>query len=86
MAADIDGFLAVLLWHEYRRTKDPRFLETLLTYNVSDAVGLEALMANSFNLNVRHTPFSDRTVDVPTPPPSMFRVDPGAVARVTRRW
>jgi uncharacterized protein YprB with RNaseH-like and TPR domain len=81
----IDGFLAVLLWHEFRRTRDPRFLETLLAYNVEDAVNLEALMVWGFNLNVRHTPFTDLALDVPVPPPSPFLVDPGAVARVARR-
>jgi hypothetical protein len=85
VAADIDGFLAVLLWHENRRTKDPRFLKTLLAYNVSDAVNLEALMVCGFNLNVQHTPFTDLALDVPTPPPSMFRVDAAAVAKGGRR-
>jgi uncharacterized protein YprB with RNaseH-like and TPR domain len=85
LAVEIDGFLAVLLWHEYRRTKDRRFLETLLAYNVADAVNLEALMVHGFNLNVQHTPFMDLVLDEPLAPPSPFRVDTAAVARVTRR-
>jgi hypothetical protein len=36
-------------------------------------------------LNVQHTPFTDLALDVPTPPPSTFGVDPAAVARVGRR-
>ncbi len=85
MAAEIDGFLAVLLWHEYRKTQDRRFLETLLAYNVADAVNLEALMVHGFNLNVRHTPFAELVLDVPVAPASPFAVDAAAVAKVARR-
>jgi uncharacterized protein YprB with RNaseH-like and TPR domain len=84
-AADIDGFMAVFLWHEYRRTRDRRFLETLLAYNVADAVNLEALMVWGFNLNVQYMPFTELALDVPTPPPSLFRVDSAALAKVARR-
>lgn len=35
---DIDGFLAVLLWDEYQRTRDQKVLETLLAYNVQDTI------------------------------------------------
>lgn len=84
-SADIDGFMAVLLWQEYRRTRDQRFLETLLAYNVEDAVNLETLMVLGFNLNVKHTPFTELSLSVPTPPLSPFRVDPIAMAKVGRR-
>lgn len=84
-SADIDGFLAVLLWHEYRRTKDQRFLETLLAYNAEDAVNLESLMVQAFNLNLTGTPFTDLALLVPSPPPLPFRVDSEAVAEVARR-
>jgi len=83
--AEIDGFLAVVLWHEYRRTKDRRFLETLLAYNVEDAVNLEALMVRAFNLNVNHTPFTDLILSVPTAPSSPFRVHREALAKVVRQ-
>lgn len=84
-SGDIDGFVAVLLWHEYRRTQDQRFLETLLAYNIEDAVNLEALMVEAFNRNLTDTPFTDLALAMPTPPPSPFRVDPGAVAKAARR-
>ncbi len=83
-SAAMDGFLAVLLWHEYRGTRDSRFLESLLAYNTEDAVNLEALMVWGFNLNVQYTPFTELALDVPMPPPSPFRVDPAAVAKVAR--
>ena len=86
-SAEIDGFMAIRLWHEYRRTNDRRFLETLLAYNVNDAVNLEAMMVTAFNLNVKHTPFTDLCLPAPVPRRSPFRADPAAVARVVRdRW
>jgi uncharacterized protein YprB with RNaseH-like and TPR domain len=84
-SADIDGFMAVLLWHQYRRTKDRRFLETLLAYNVEDAVSLEALMVMAFNRNLTGTPFSDLALEVPHAPPLPFRADREAVAKVVRQ-
>lgn len=86
-SADIDGFLAVLLWHEYRRTKDRKFLETLLAYNAEDTVNLEALMVWAFNRNLTGTPFTGLALPVPTPPPSPFRAHRDAVAKVVgRMW
>jgi uncharacterized protein YprB with RNaseH-like and TPR domain len=84
-SADIDGFLAVLLWREYRRTQDRRFLETLLAYNVEDAVNLEVLMVMAFNKNLTGTPFTELGLPLPTLAASPFRVDREAVAQVARR-
>jgi len=53
----LDGFAAVLLWDEYRRNNDEKALETLLAYNVLDAVNLEALMVKAYNLKLQGTPF-----------------------------
>ncbi|MEW5908894.1 MAG: ribonuclease H-like domain-containing protein [Thermodesulfobacteriota bacterium] len=55
----VDGFFAVLLWKEYRTTRNPRILETLLAYNISDVLSLEELMIESYNLKLLDTPFSD---------------------------
>src|SRR5947199_8147 len=46
---DVDGYLAVLLWDEYRRRKNERALETLLAYNAHDTVNLAALMVHAYN-------------------------------------
>jgi len=54
---DIDGFLAVLLWDEYRKSGDRKVLDTLLAYNVQDTVTLENLMVAAYNLKLRETPF-----------------------------
>lgn len=47
----VDGFFAVRLWHEYKRTKNERALETLLAYNCADVVNLEILMIHVVNQN-----------------------------------
>ena len=55
--SDIDGFFAVLLWEEYRRSGDQNALDTLLAYNVQDTVTLENMMVTAYNMKLRQTPF-----------------------------
>ncbi len=64
----VDGSVAVLLWHEFRRRRDPRALETLLAYNVQDALNLEPLMVEAYNRKVDGTPFA---TSHRLPPPTM---------------
>jgi uncharacterized protein YprB with RNaseH-like and TPR domain len=64
---DIDGLFAVVLWKAYLRNRDEQALETLLAYNLQDAINLESLMVTAFNLKVRQTPF-DRRFRLPMPP------------------
>ena len=52
-----DGYLAVLLWHEYVRTRDERALETLLAYNIQDVVNLEPLLVHVYNEKLKKAPF-----------------------------
>lgn len=54
---DLDGFAAVLLWHEYRGRSDEKALETLLAYNVQDTINLEVLMHEAFYRKIKETPF-----------------------------
>ena len=49
---EVDGFVAVLLWHDFQRRKDQRSLDTLLAYNVQDTVNLEALMVHAHNAHL----------------------------------
>jgi uncharacterized protein YprB with RNaseH-like and TPR domain len=58
--ADVDGYLAVLLWHDYQRSGDPRVLETLLAYNVADVLNLAAIAPMVFNAKLAQTPFAHR--------------------------
>ena len=64
---DIDGLFAVVLWKAYLRNRDEQALETLLAYNLQDAINLESLMVTAFNRNVRQTPF-DRRCRLAVPP------------------
>jgi uncharacterized protein len=85
---EIDGFVAVLLWHEYLRTGRPPTLESLLAYNVQDAVNLETLMVHAYNRKLAllaDVPFADAyRLPLPEAPVNPFRVDPVAVQRVLR--
>jgi uncharacterized protein YprB with RNaseH-like and TPR domain len=87
---DVDGYVAVLLWHQHRRSGDPRALETLLAYNVQDTVNLETLLALACNRRLAalaDVPFAaGYRVHVPEPPPNPFRADAETVARVLRDY
>lgn len=79
----LDGFFAVLLWKAFLREGDPRFLETLLAYNVQDVLSLEYLMVKAYNLKLAATPFAQE-LSLPTPPQhvSPFRADPEIMEHV----
>lgn len=62
----VDGYFAVHLWNDYKQTKDPKTLETLLAYNVEDVVNLEILMVAAYNQNLAATPFFE-TQRLPSP-------------------
>ena len=84
--ADIDGFFAVVLWHEYQRTDDRRVLETLLAYNVQDVLNLEPLMAFAFNRKLEATPFTrELHLPEPTTHTNPFRVHREVVDRLKRQ-
>ncbi len=63
---DVDGIFAIVLWKAYLRNRDEQALETLLAYNLQDAINLESLMVSAYNLKVRQTPFDGR-FRLPTP-------------------
>ena len=79
---DIDGLFAVVLWKAYLRNRDEQALETLLAYNLQDAINLESLMVTAFNLNVRQTPFDRRCrLAVPPTPPNPIPAHRRTIAR-----
>lgn len=81
--ADVDGFFAVLLWNEFKRTKDQRALETLLAYNATDVVNLEALLVKAYNLKLRETPFyQSHQIAAPVLPPIPFKADHETIQRL----
>ena len=54
----VDGYLAVLLWNEYRNRGNMKALESLIAYNMADAVNLERLMVFAYNKKIAETPFA----------------------------
>jgi uncharacterized protein YprB with RNaseH-like and TPR domain len=85
--SEIDGFFAVLLWEEFRRSKNQKALETLLAYNIQDAVNLEALMTIAFNKKLRETPFEKAyRLSIPSSPPIPFQADEKTISTIKRRF
>jgi uncharacterized protein YprB with RNaseH-like and TPR domain len=79
----VDGYMAVLLWHEYRSSLDPRVLETLLAYNTLDAVNLQTLMIHAYNEKVSATPFhGEHSLPSRRPPEMTLHADRELVARL----
>jgi uncharacterized protein YprB with RNaseH-like and TPR domain len=85
---DVDGYVAVLLWHDFQRRDNPRALESLLAYNVQDAVNLETLMVHAYNRKLDAlggAPFAaERRLAVPPAPPNPHHPDPDTVRRLLR--
>lgn len=84
--AGIDGFFAVLLWHDYEKNKNHEALETLLAYNVADVLNLEHLMVLAYNLKLRETPFGGCRLPVPSLPENPFSADRETVAKIKRNY
>jgi len=55
--SDIDGYEAVLLWYDYKRTGNRKSLETLIVYNSADARNLETLLIMAYDMKLKNTPF-----------------------------
>ncbi len=70
----VDGFLAVLLWHEHLRAT-PRALQSLLCYNVHDAVNLRWLLQRAYNLAVAELPIAIEPMDIELSPAIDFQAD-----------
>ncbi|MCX5661406.1 MAG: ribonuclease H-like domain-containing protein [Planctomycetota bacterium] len=81
---DVDGYFAVLLWHEYRRRGDAKALDTLLAYNIQDVLNLETLMVTAYNAKLQETPFRDRVLPQPQPARNPFHADRATVQRLKR--
>jgi uncharacterized protein len=81
--AEVDGFFAVLLWHEFKRRNDTRALETLLAYNATDVVNLEALLVKAYNLKLLDTPFREsHQIAAPALPQIPFKADSDTIQRL----
>ena len=80
---DIDGFFAVLLWHDYKRNRNEKALETLLTYNIEDVLNLETLIVMAYNLKIEDTPFFEtHKIALPATPEIPFKADIETVEKI----
>ena len=79
----VDGFMAVLLWQEYKRHRNIKALETLLAYNIADVLGLETLLVKAYNLMLEDTPFErTRRLTVPRQPENPLEADVATIERL----
>ncbi len=80
----VDGYTAVLLWRDFRRNGNEKALETLLAYNILDAVNLEPLAVIAYNLMIERTPFSQsHRISMPESPEALpYKPDARTVERI----
>ena len=52
----VDGYAAVIMWEQYKKTKDRRYLETLLAYNVADTINMEPLLVQACHIRKKALP------------------------------
>ncbi|MGC8658507.1 MAG: ribonuclease H-like domain-containing protein [Desulfomonilaceae bacterium] len=84
---DVNGYFAVLLWNEYQKRTNVKALETLLAYNVLDAVNLEYLMVRAYNEKLLETPFaSDHKLPLPASVENPFEPDPELIDRLRKKY
>lgn len=80
---EVDGYFAVLLWKEYVRRRNERALETLLCYNIYDAVNLESLLVKAYNLKLKDSPFERTHRQVmPATPKISFAADQETIEQI----
>lgn len=83
----VDGSFAVLLWDDFQRSRNPKALETLLAYNVQDAVNLEYLLVTAYNLSLNGTPFADsRRIIASASPSPPFHPDIDTIERIRNKY
>ncbi|MCK4375627.1 MAG: ribonuclease H-like domain-containing protein [Candidatus Brocadiae bacterium] len=83
--AGVDGFFAVLLWHDFLSNGNQAALQTLLAYNITDVVNLETLMVLAYNMKLRDTAFAGtHQLPVPAAPDVPFEADMATVNRIRR--
>ncbi len=80
--AEVDGYFAVLLWHDYKKTRNEKSLETLLSYNIEDVLNLEFLMIEAYNQKIKEIPLKINELDIPPTPDNPFKIDASTVKRI----
>ncbi|MFZ5864736.1 MAG: ribonuclease H-like domain-containing protein [Thermodesulfobacteriota bacterium] len=83
----VNGYYAVLLWRDYLRNGNHRALDTLLAYNILDAVNLEPLMITAYNLKLADTPFAEtHQIPLPSAPRNPFKPDVNTIDRLRNEY
>lgn len=72
----VDGSFAIHLWNEYYYNGNQKALDSLLAYNIEDAVNLEFLMYFAYNSNIEKLDFlNNRKFKIPKRPQIPFNPD-----------
>ena len=83
----VDGYFAVLLWHDFRENHNSKALDTLLAYNILDAVNLERLMVIAYNLKLKETPFaSTHQLPLPVTPRNPIEPDVETIKKIMDQY
>jgi uncharacterized protein YprB with RNaseH-like and TPR domain len=82
----VDGYFAVLLWHDYKTNNNQDALETLLAYNIEDVINLETLMIHAYNRQIEKTPFyHSHCIELPPVPDVPFTAHPKTILRLKQK-
>ena len=84
--ADVDGFFAVLLWNDYKKKRNDKSLETLLSYNIEDVLNLEYLMIEAYNKKLKDIPLKLDALDISSTPDNPFKIDASTVNRIKTQY
>lgn len=82
----LDGYFAVLLWHEYETTGDERALETLLAYNAADVLSMPVLLAHAYHAKLQDTPFFSVRLPCPAIPENPHQAHIDIIRRIRKRF
>lgn len=81
----LDGYFAVLLWHEYETYGDEDALETLLAYNAADVLGLPELLRQAYNQRLASTGLNLPAMAPLAPGRNPHEPSPEVIARIRAR-
>ncbi len=76
---DVDGFMAVKLWREYRRGNQSA-LNTLIRYNLEDVVGLKSIVERAYNMAIDKLPIPIQPLKVSPRPRLNLSYDPELIS------
>ena len=81
----VDGFIAVALWRSHQNGH-PGALDTLVRYCLEDVVGLQPLLAKTYNRLVAPMPIEVDALEEAGPPPIPYEADTALVRELVGRY